>query len=310
MVDTDTRLPPVDATDVTLRAQSDRRLHRVLRVSGGTRLRATRPTDFSIDVQTTAGMMSATSQTRCDASRCRWSGMNAGVAIPEQSRPVTPAQIDALYGVVRAQAFDRIRVEKPRRRLRRGRDERRRRRGRPDLLPREQRDRERQGGRRTALPGVIAAVDALVKSPGSARRDDVVSRPSVAACIGRRRRCAAGAGYAGRLRVRPHRAAVGVGRERPLGIAGLRHAVADLEALPGVRPTSISHAASRRRVGRTAQSAVTRVGAGVGVGDTSGVGRGRRAGAAAREEQTSRNRNRGHAHAAGPIQLSCLAPNA
>jgi len=37
--------------------------------------------------------------------------MQNGVTVPEESRPVTAAQADALYGVVRAQAFDRIRLD-------------------------------------------------------------------------------------------------------------------------------------------------------------------------------------------------------
>ncbi len=78
----------------------------------GTRLPAQRPPDFAIRVDSSGGMVPTSSHASCDASRCVWSGMESGVPLPEQSASVTPAQIDALYWAVRAQAFDRIRLEK------------------------------------------------------------------------------------------------------------------------------------------------------------------------------------------------------
>jgi hypothetical protein len=63
-----------------------------------------------VTVDSFGGMMPESSQTQCDEHECVHIDRK-GAASSTAHRPVTAAQIDALYAVVHDQAFDRIRKE-------------------------------------------------------------------------------------------------------------------------------------------------------------------------------------------------------
>jgi hypothetical protein len=75
----------------------------------GTSLPAQRPADFSVTVSWSAGMLPSMWEKTCSATGCTWTLTEIGKATSD-TRPVSQAQLDALYAVVRNAAFDSIKV--------------------------------------------------------------------------------------------------------------------------------------------------------------------------------------------------------